>query len=313
MKKTVKILWLALALAFTVGIVLMAAGFFAGASLGMYVDGGGLHVSEQGGGAGKTEEADLESFNKIKLNVDNADVKIVEAEKNGLEITYYGAKPSYSVTDGTLIIAKNEEHAFNIFDFGPIFEKGNEIVIFREAGEALDDIDLQVACGGITGSGVRANTMRCADSMGDVRLESVEIGKFTGKLNAGNLKISDSIFTSIAIENDLGDVNLRNVTASDSTISLNAGKVEAKGDFGNVRINNDLGDIVLSTVNPKGQYQYDLSVDLGGIKIDGDSFRGSVRGSSETGALKYHDSLGGPWRLECSANCGNIEVNFENR
>lgn len=82
-------------------------------------------------------------------------------------------------------------------------------------------------------------------------------------------------------------------------VQCSAGEVTVSGNIqGNVNLSVDLGDICFETTAEAAKYQYNLSVDMGTIIVDGSRSEGS----------RTHQ--GGPSALTAQSSAGEVEVRF---
>ena len=289
MKKSIKILWLVIAFAFVCGITLMAAGFFAGASLSLYADSGGIHPAGREAGVMKVEASDLAGMERIKIDVDASNIRIIGADRNDVEISYSRGEPVVEITGGELKISQSIGRRLHIFNLGFDFNRDDTVTVYCKESELLKEINVK-------------------SDFGDVRLQNINADAVVLNLSAGSIRMNDVKTNSLSIDNDFGDVRMSGVTANDSRIEVSAGNVDARGDFGSTQINNDFGEITFHTIRPMDQYRYSFSVDLGDVTING-----SKAGKGINADVNQTSTVGdGPY-LKFTASFGSINANFESR
>ena len=109
--------------------------------------------------------------------------------------------------------------------------------------------------------------------MGDMKLNGIQAKELTLSESMGNITLTDSSAKTVRISNDLGNVTIRDCAIDDLDAELDMGNAEA------------------SLTN--GDYGYDLSTDLGNIKVNGEKQKSTYRskGSSDR-TIKIHDDMG---------------------
>ncbi len=140
---------------------------------------------------------------------------------------------------------------------------------------------------------------------GDVEVE--QIFATEGKLNvsAGRMVIHElNISKSSSYTVGAGQMQLKNVTANNITANCGVGELVIKGSItGDNDITCSVGKIDMDLIGTKKDYSYDISVSIGNVVIDEESYHNVSNKSIHNGTAANKFSL----------NCeiGNIAVDFD--
>lgn len=230
------------------GIALITVGYLLGSRItGISLSNSGISVYSLDNLHNSTdiyteENISLDSFLNIRLDSLYADIRIEQSDHYGLSYhTYVQGRPSYQISDDTLIISQNyypeAPRNFQWMLFGidtSIFHsimKSESITIYVPSGLSLKDITLTSSSGNTILSGLTAD--------------------------------------SITLQNVYGSIAMENLTASSIDLYSESGTISLlAADTDLLNISNVYGDVYLKTVLPASEYNLDLSTAYGSIHVD---------------------------------------------
>lgn len=338
MKNFRKNIWLITACVMVLGLILGAIGFFCGGAKSLYINQGGIHVSDKT--QHNLENLNLKAFQSIGIDVQDFDVEFMPSQNYGIYICYYGdtCHPTYTVENGTLKVTDGTENSFGGLDFN-FFNKPNKIRIYLPANAALNAVKIKSACGNVIAGNFSAQTTDISSSSGYVNVSGISGDTLTLSASCGNIDIKNANFKSLSANDSSGNVTLKDSTASQTSgilqcgnitirgsklgstnldtqsgdidaINVTTAKLSAKCSCGNMKLSGNLGgktdlqsssgNIDFSTGISKSQYSYSLSANDGNIKVNG---------SKDAPHVKEKD--GAANSLTASASCGNINADFQ--
>lgn len=244
------------------------------------------------------EEEYDNTFKKINIDTDAADVYVKEGKDEKIKVLVYGEKDKTKLEnrDEELEIITHEKK--NIFFSFGMKKAKVEIYIPKDYKEKLvvknkygdieiekflnAEMEIEEDCGDVSVKGAKKANIK--NNFGDIKLEEVEITEIKQsagnvevetaedikvKNNYGNIKIN-KINNYLEIEADCGDIKINNLT-----LNKNA---EIKNNFGDIKIGNtneiyieaktSLGDVKVNNNYPKSDVTLKLKNDCGDIKVD---------------------------------------------
>lgn len=223
-------------------------------------------------------EWEIAPFTSADISVELAEVSFLTAEDYGIEMVWADEriKPNYKVSNGKLTVFTPEHGALRLRNA----ESGQFIVYLPKTAE-LDTVSLKTDLGGIQIADRKVNSLWAHCDAGDILLNRVSV-------------------RDLKIEQDLGNFGMLDSSVTHSAdVQCSAGEVTVSGNIqGNVNLSVDLGNIRFETTEEAAKYQYNLSVDMGTIMVDGSRSEGS----------RTHQ--GGPSALTAQSSAGEVEVRF---
>lgn len=221
----------------------------------------------------------LSDFDNIDLNMDIGDVIIKTSDTFRIEGYYYGPQHEirYSVENGILsVTSESEEDGFWISNFSLSSIKSGNVVIYVPENTELKSVGMKLDAGSVT-------------------VENIAAVSFAASLELGDLKMTDSVLNNADVSCSAGRVSGKNLSMNSGEIENNLGDVSLSGVFtGTIDISCDMGSLALDVDGYKNEYSYRGAVDIGDIKIDGQSQPGSVEQSIENsiGSINFEISVG---------------------
>ena len=251
-----------------------------------------------------------DSFDKIEVNADVADVEVLPAVDGGCRVDVCGnRKVSYSaaVSDGVLIITERDDRAWYqkiIPGFGEsritVYLPNLEYSSFAVDAATSDvDIkgsfnfgifDLAVSTGDIEIEGITADAVSIKVSTGDVELENVICsGEIKHKCSTGKLEARDITAGSVSTVGSSGDVEMERLTVSgEVAVERDTGELEIYGAImGGIVTKTSTGCVVMERVSAAGDIVLESSTgDITLTEIKCSSFSQS----SSTGDLRISNA-----------------------
>lgn len=306
MKSGFKNIWKISVIAIAIGLILATIGLILGANRHIYADTSGLHVVDSKGPI-EIKDLKLNKFTDIDIESDVFDIEFIESNDYGIEIKYYEniEKPTYSLEDGTLKIstaAKNISN-FRFFNLDFNFDIINDqsIKIYLPKNTNLNNISIKSNVGSIDISNFTSQNLNIESDIGDVTINDAKLDKLNAKLDTGKLNIENCEITDGKIKTGIGDVKGTNLKSSGLNIDCDTSSIKLQGDLqGDTEISSNIGSITLETSNDKSFYNYDISTDIGSIKLD-DEKQGSKITNSDVNSNN---------NLNLFTDTGSISVKF---
>ena len=218
-------------------LVIILAVVFALTACSVYVFGGGMEVK-------KTDITD--SFEKINISVDTADVNFVLTNDDSCRVEAYDRKKiryDVSVENCTLNVNTVDERRWfeRIFSFG-----GASLTLYLPKSE-YDSLTINADTGDIMIKDITCGSIEIEVSTGATVLRGVTAGNIDMECNTGDTELSDVVCENLSSAGDTGKISVTDLTVS-----------------GDVSIERSTGDVALGKINTSG----DLSVETDTGKIE---------------------------------------------
>lgn len=240
-----------------------------------------------------TMNGSYEGVENIDMDISYAEVTIVEGDAFSISAddVYEGEIESY-VTDGTWYISEDYSDDYEIFDWDfparAVLNWGDfapEITITIPKDFVANNFLLKVEAGSVKADAVNARDGEFNVDTGSIVINQLTIsGKSQYNVGAGNITLQDSKVNDIAIDCNIGSVDLSGIITGDSGIRCDIGRIK-------LELNADEAD-----------YSYNVSCDIGDVKINGKRYH------SISNEIINSEEAENNLDLEC--NIGNITVKF---
>lgn len=227
-------------------------------------DGFGLHFNS-GFTTAQTHTVSIEEFSSVSIDLSIGDIEITEGDSYKLEIKNL-QEDEYSIDmrGTTLDIKTDIDYHINLF---------------------LNHLDYKM-------------TLTIPR---DVELEDVILHS-----HMGDIELNDVDMESLKITQDMGDIDVYDVIIDGDCELLNKmGDIKFRGkSWGLMHVDNKMGDIKLSIEDEEADYSYDLSTNMGDIKLNGESLNDGFVSKEKGGNkdAKYH--------IEVDDRMGDIKLEF---
>lgn len=208
-------------------------------------------------------------FNHVKLEADNANVKIISTADDKARVTLVGNKHSPSLTtnmedDILHIQSKPEQKRLISLD---LFTKATEVTVHLPE-EVYDDVEIKSHNGHITIEELAADSIDLQADNGRINLDNIQGNTIFVNANNGIIEANDVSAKAFEVASDNGRIELKNINAPivgqthNGTISL-----ELENLLHNTDLHADNGKIDITLKNKPENVLYDLATDNGRITV----------------------------------------------
>lgn len=193
-----------------------------------------------------SNEAKLGDIKKIDLDLNVGDVRIVEGDKNYIEIdsNIENLLPKYELKDGILkVYGQSDKKNFTTNNIT------TDVVI--TVNSKLDSIEGTLALGDLTIQKVNAEVIDVTLNCGEMEIDSVVAQKIDVLNNLGDVKVNEADFKSLDLTLNLGDVKI--VVLGDEEdyncdVQVDLGSLSVFGEKGKTNYNGGKGEKKISAV-----------------------------------------------------------------
>ena len=289
MKNFYKVAGIIAGIAFGIGLLFLMIGIACGVHGTIFVTNRGFQIRDN------TErwqytDMELEAFNTIDIDVELAEVHIIESETEhfGISFDLIGEIDDYnfSVENGIVTLeSKTSAKRFSINLFGNTSTTADIIYISIPKGVQLVDINID-------------------SDVGDVEI-SIPDGAKTMNITAdvGAIHIDGGKYEYLNLSADVGDIDVKDVEVT-KVVEADAavGKVSITGDLQcDMKVDADVGSVTIKTDCADELYRYRVEADMGDIDVFGNDKEGmgnSVEGNPE----------GAEYLIEVDAAIGSVKI-----
>lgn len=337
-KNLLKNIWLICGGAILVGVILCMIGFCCGGAKPVSVGQNGIVIRSNT--KHTTQDLNLNAFQSLDMNIQNADIEFVASDKYGIEICYYGDENliRYSIENNTLKVTDGSKDQIHLIDLNFLYQN-NVIKIYMPQKAVLENVKIANSCGNLHINGFSAQKTDISCSSGDVTMwdvssKSLKIMNNCGgidmrsitsdtmwvKTSAGNITMKDLTSSNTDTFNDCGNVTVNSSKLGNATFENHAGNIDAlritttqldaKNKCGNMKFDGELGgkstlddksgNIDFATSLSDKDYEYNLSTNCGNIKVNGTDHAAHIKESSNAAN-----------NLVITNSCGNVNANFQ--
>lgn len=240
------------------GVVMSVAGYISGGYKELKDRNGFVIEWNNSGDKNQSIKIDeqLEEFNSIDLNVNCGDVEIDEGDSYRIIAEYNEEKEdlSYSVKENKLFVTQKTladiQRNIKIFDFEND-ECDYKIKVYVPKGIKLDELKLNTNVGDTKLKNLKCRQLVVANECGNVEGSNMEIDNFKGDLETCEIKFDKFTSDGMNLNVESGEINITGKLSGENKINLQSGSVNLKNDLA------------------KEDCGYDIDVDFGGCKING--------------------------------------------
>lgn len=126
---------------------------------------------------------------------------------------------------------------------------------------------------------------------------NIDIDKLIANINAGNLKLNDVKANVLDAHVDMGNIDIDSCEFESVKADVNMGNFDIKdGEYQKAEVDVDMGNATFK-ISRDIEYQYDLNVDMGNIKVYGNSY-----------SSRYNNVDGGEKVIKADVSMGNIKI-----
>ena len=295
---------------FTKGM-LIAAGIFAAAGIGLTAAGGVM-------GASMSELTGVNSLKRILRmtewddDIDDDDYVEHDGMKYSAEVGQKNMEPAAvgneSSTDGTVYQLKYQPTKLDIelkYD-DLILEEGDSfcVRVYDDSGKNVTVKESSDTLKVRSTKKLSKNRKVCISYPEDVKLQELEI-----EMGAGTVYLNRDIETEkLSVEMGAGEFDSKNpVTAEEADLEIGTGSMTF-ADLSAKKISGEcgLGELDLTMTGTQEDYNYDLECGVGNLDVGSDSYSG-------LGREKSISNTGADRKLDLECGMGNVSVNFSGK
>lgn len=238
-------------------------------------------------------EIALDAFKSIDIEGAVIDFEIIEGD----EYKLYTLLPDnmecraevkgdklYITTSGASFRVKK----FNDIDFSVKLEVPKETVLEDvnievdagnvELGDILiDNLEVKLDAGNIEIEGINFQSLNLSANAGNIEVRNCTAKKSKLTADAGNIEIWNSSIESVEASASMGNLEMHKCEFTDGTIEADLGEIDVEAEFESIKAHCSLGEIKIDTMSGIEGKKFDVSADLGTIKIDGREYTKEFR------------------------------------
>ncbi len=305
MKKGLIITLITFVCLLALGVTLILIGIKNGGSLEFVADYKNHKVSKDYERKIIEGEETFDSFSNIDLNMDYSDVKIIEGDKYSIRYRIYECENLVcKVENDTLIFHQKTKSTVDNFQFSTVWDSEKDDNIYVEITVPKDTkiskLDVVSDYGDLDISIPQVDKTNFDFDYGDLKMAGVTGTNLVMNVNYGDIFISDSEIDDISIESDYGDYTQTNSTSKKMSIDMDYGDINvSKTRIDSIEIQTNYGDTDINLIGEEADYDFDLKLDYGEIKLSGKEFE-----------EKYKTSNGKDKTIVIDSDSGDVDISF---
>lgn len=263
------------------GIVLGIMGFLSGGRPGFYVNATGIHAYpfRENGSGGNTdnvlEKTALDGFLSIDIHIPAGNLTVIPSD--GYYLEYYLPSVSedvaYSVKDGTFTL-NTVDGGTTFFGFNWNFLAGSRTLdgdyvnLYVPQDVYFENITISNDLGNVALSDIHADYADITLDLG-----ALDIGNFEGNechmtMCGGDLTAGQLICDTLSIESDMGGVSIEQLECSEGSVTMDMGDFSAdEASLSVFDVTSSMGSVTAGIQGSSGDYNLDLSTDMGSVHI----------------------------------------------
>jgi hypothetical protein len=331
-----------------VGGLLLAGGAWAisGGNIGitLYWEGDALRVitPNSTGGGMQSHEIELDSVERIDLDVGESDVILQPGDCASLRYNWYSpitAEPEWSLQDGCLTVRQEKRELYSfVMHWAPVPDTPVVLITYPQDStlqsvtlhcdngsidlsqlRVQEDLKITIDYGSITLSQVQAGDVILQTDSGDCRAQGLEAQSVVYEADFGSGQFADVKTASFSAECDSGDLNVENSGLGSARFSLDFGQLNLQScEAADLQAQNRSGEMSL-----QGTYTGDIQLisDFGPIRFETSlpkeeySYQanlslGDLTVNGEHNAPSCSELQSAFHRLDIQSDCGSVELWF---
>lgn len=248
-------------------------------------------------------EYDGEEIRNLNCDMDALAINVVESEDEKCRIYIDNKKKSeeieYYLEGGTLVLSEEDHshYGWRFINFN--FDLKRKLVI-QLPKKVYEQLCFDIGAGGLKISSVEARKIEVdidaglLESDGSLKADHMTLEVGSGSANLHTIALKQQLRASV----DVGNIEIDKIEADLIDLSCNVGNLDCEfADAQTIKADCDLGNINLKLAGNSNEYDIMKDVDLGDIDIA--YSHGNKKGCAITRSL------------EVTCNLGNIDVSFE--
>lgn len=246
-----------------------------------------------------------ESFSKIHIYTEEADVLFLPSEDNTCEVVCYESKNSLHtvdvINDALYIRVRNEKKWYDYigihlsspkitvslprgaYDAVFIHSSTGSVEIPRDFEFSV--VDIAVSTGDVTNYASTSEHLKIKTDTGDIHVENASANAIQLSVSTGHIVLNDIRCSKLDAKGSTGDIRLKNVIATQQfSIDTSTGDVKFdKSDAPTIFVKTDTGDVTGSLLSGK---VFTTKTSTGSVKVPPSSTGGECNIVTSTGNIR---------------------------
>ena len=305
MKKGLIITLITFVCLLALGVTLMIIGISNGGSLQFVADYKNHKVSKDYERKIIEGNETFDSFDKIDIETDYSDLRIVEGDKYGISYRLYEAeKLECKVENDTLIFHHQSKNNVNNFQFSTVWTDSKDDNIYVEITVPKDakiaqlsavsnygDLDIKIP---------QIDKTNLKFDYGDIKISGLNGTSFETEVDYGDIVLTGSEIDDINIDSDYGNFDQKDSTTKNLTLNMDYGDIDiSKTKIDSIDITTNYGDANINLIGEKADFDFDIKLDHGDIKLSGEDYE-----------EKYKDIEGKDKKILIDSDSGDVDITF---
>lgn len=261
------------------GLAILAVAFMAAqGKIGVYLDSSGIHYSYAEGSGGLSDAYDLDDFESIDVTYADADITLCASDHYGIsyENAFKNNIPKVEVVNKTLSVTRPDAVFISLLSFN---FKSIKMVIYYPEGSDFSEVDISIASGKLSISNLKADKLTHSNIDGRSVFDNIQIRKaLSTDIKSGKLELNNVTAEDLGIKATDARVTGTNLITNGLKGSGFSSTFDLTGDFnGESNLSNVDGKMIISLSGSYMDYNYNLKVIDGSIRINGEKQPTSVK------------------------------------
>ena len=237
-----------------------------------------------------SDKIELDDFDKLDISTTSTDVTITVGDRNARTYrTIEELAPQIKENDGRLTIISENKKKISLMT-GTVSKQYMELTVTKDK---LAEVQAKAASGDVTIKGISfAGSVETTS--GDIDISGNTAESLRLEATSGDVKLSDSVIADLSVKTTSGETELRDVSGGrldleaasgdmllDRCVFESIGKNQSSGNItlkntaaADMDMKSSSGDTELLLRGSEQDYNYDLTVTSGDIKVAGSSHEG---------------------------------------
>lgn len=284
-----KLVWIGPVL-LIVGLVLMAVGFFCGAKVSVYVTSQGVILED--GSLNQRTENQLEPFQNLDIQLENAELRLIPSDHYGIDMCYYNKQynPQFLLKDGTLTVRDNRQEdrdgsGWVLMNIDLLWNsRRNTVDIYYDASQKLEKVEINDGTGTVWIDGLQAGELTLDNDIGDITVKNMELGRLTLHQDIGLLIMKNNRIDHTELNKNTGELSVDQLIGQELKAEVEIGGMNFTAcELEHAELDCALGDAAMRQWSSNG------------LKV-----------TSGNGSVDIQGHLGGENRID--SNLGDVDI-----
>lgn len=232
------------------------------------------------------------TLSALGLNSAVGDIKTCELTESFTDLEMDISAAEIRIVSGDAISVKTNLKDYFVEASGGVLKIEDKNKIFKDYKDAYVEIVLP--------SDFIFKTAKIKAGAGEVNIERLAAQELEINLGAGRITINELVVTESAdINGGAGDLNINNGSLSNLDLDMGAGRCKIRSRMlGECDLDMGIGEADLIFVGQNADYKIDITVGLGGVRLNGEKFKNGTVGN-------------GPCSVKIEGGLGSLDVNIQ--